>query len=179
MAEEFARQEPGVPIISNGVSVGRTGSYDHDLTPPDFAAPSVAPTYGSPSYGASPYGPAGSQSQTYPAEGFGPGTYPGTGHADPLMPPSEYSAFPLNAYPSPNYYASQRTNGMAVAALVTGVLFFGIFPIIFGAVALGRIRETGERGKGMAIAGLVLGLVQVGLWVVFWMLFMTLGAMWG
>jgi hypothetical protein len=62
---------------------------------------------------------------------------------------------------------AQRTNGMAIAALVCGILQVG-FPlptglaaIILGHAARHRIRETGERGNGMALAGLILGYLGV------------------
>jgi hypothetical protein len=51
----------------------------------------------------------------------------------------------------------RRTNGLAVAAFVLGLCGFGILPVIFGHVALGQVRRTGDGGSGFAIAGLVLG----------------------
>ena len=53
--------------------------------------------------------------------------------------------------------APPRTNGLAIAALVLGLCGFGILPVIFGHIALGQIRRTGDRGAALAIAGLVLG----------------------
>jgi RsiW-degrading membrane proteinase PrsW (M82 family) len=62
-------------------------------------------------------------------------------------------------------------NGMAVAALVLGilalVLFFiwflapimGLLAIIFGAVGISKANKIGGKGKGMAIAGLVCGVI--------------------
>jgi Co/Zn/Cd efflux system component len=58
-------------------------------------------------------------------------------------------------------------SGLAVASLVCGILAFfvfgivlGILAIIFGGVALSKIRKNPEvSGRGMAIAGLVLGIV--------------------
>jgi hypothetical protein len=56
-------------------------------------------------------------------------------------------------------------SGLAVASFVLGLLGFtligAIFAIIFGILALNRIRGTLERGKGLAIAGLVLS----GAWI--------------
>ena len=70
----------------------------------------------------------------------------------------------------------QRTNGMAVASLVLGILglftsffFFGISSIlalIFGYVGRNKIRQTGENGSGMAIAGIVLGWIGVALAII-------------
>jgi hypothetical protein len=70
---------------------------------------------------------------------------------------------------APGYYPPvhvARTNGFAIGALVCGVVpFFGGIPaVIFGHVARGQIRRTGERGDGMAVAGLVLGYLWLSLW---------------
>jgi hypothetical protein len=71
-------------------------------------------------------------------------------------------------------YASARTNGLAVAALVCGVAqiaflgpLVGIPAIILGHVARSRIRQTGEQGAGMALAGLILGYIGLALTVIF------------
>jgi Domain of unknown function (DUF1707)/Domain of unknown function (DUF4190) len=70
----------------------------------------------------------------------------------------------------------QRTNGMAVASLVCGllalplsILFLGIVPAVT-AIFLGhggrhRIRRTGEAGGGIALAGLIIGYVYTALFV--------------
>lgn len=63
-----------------------------------------------------------------------------------------------------------KTDGLAIAGFVLGVigifiagLILGILAIIFGGIALGRIRRNPEtrRGKGFAIAALVLGIVSI------------------
>ncbi|WP_231855535.1 DUF4190 domain-containing protein [Tsukamurella pseudospumae] len=56
--------------------------------------------------------------------------------------------------------ASQRTNSMAIVALVLGVAG-GVLAIPFGHIALSQIKRTGEQGRGMAIAGLVLGYLSL------------------
>lgn len=65
------------------------------------------------------------------------------------------------SYPVQGGYAPapppRRTNGLAVASFVLGLLGFGLLPVIFGHVALGQIKRDGEGGAGFAIAGLVLG----------------------
>jgi len=48
----------------------------------------------------------------------------------------------------------------AVASLVFGLFGGSLFSVVFGIIALRRIRERGQRGRGFAIAGLVLS----GLW---------------
>jgi Domain of unknown function (DUF4190) len=67
---------------------------------------------------------------------------------------------------------TERTNGLAIAALVCGIVqFCGLFPagiaaIVLGHLARGKIRQAGERGRGLATAGLILGYIGVGLLVV-------------
>ena len=74
------------------------------------------------------------------------------------QPPAQYAA---QAY-------GPRTNGLAIASLVTGILswvmcplFAGVMAIIFGHIARGQIKRSGEAGGGLAIAGLVLGYVNL------------------
>ncbi|NVI90008.1 DUF4190 domain-containing protein [Actinomadura sp. BRA 177] len=68
--------------------------------------------------------------------------------------------------PGPGYgspYGNDKTNGLAVAAFVTGLLgCFGVLGAILGAIALGQIGRNGGRGRGLAIAGIVLSC----LWIV-------------
>jgi len=71
------------------------------------------------------------------------------------------------AYPYP--YATQRTNSMSIASLVSGILAWllcpfigGALAVVFGHVARGQIKQSGEAGGGMAIAGLVLGYANIG-----------------
>jgi hypothetical protein len=66
-------------------------------------------------------------------------------------------------------YANPGTNGLAIAALVLGILWLywvgSILAVIFGHIALSQIRHTGQRGRGLAIAGLVLGYVGLALFL--------------
>ena len=60
-----------------------------------------------------------------------------------------------------------KTNGLAIASLACGVAQFVFGPlatipaIVFGHVARGRIKRTGEQGAGLALAGLILGWAAV------------------
>ncbi|MFD0685517.1 DUF4190 domain-containing protein [Actinomadura fibrosa] len=55
-----------------------------------------------------------------------------------------------------------KTNGLAIASLVTGLLgCFGILGAVLGAIALRQIGQRGGKGKGMAIAGIALSAVWV------------------
>ena len=57
---------------------------------------------------------------------------------------------------------SDKTNGMAIAGFVLSLLCAPL-GIIFSAIALGQIKETGQRGYGFAIAGLVIGIAVTAL----------------
>jgi hypothetical protein len=76
-------------------------------------------------------------------------------------------------YPEP-YYAPgwapprPRTDGVAVAALVTGVLGTGPVALALGLVGLRRTRAAApepRRGRGLAVAGVVLGALATLAWV--------------
>ena len=62
-----------------------------------------------------------------------------------------------------------RTNGLAIASLVLGVLFCtmigAILAVIFGNLALGQIDQSygAQKGRGLAIAGIVLGWIGIAL----------------
>ena len=59
------------------------------------------------------------------------------------------------------------TNGLAVASLACGLAQFMFGPlatipaIVFGHLARGQIKRTGEQGAGLALAGLILGWAAV------------------
>jgi hypothetical protein len=67
---------------------------------------------------------------------------------------------PVRPYPPP---VRVRANGLAIAALVSGLLFLtiigGVLAVIFGHISLSQIKRSRgwQRGNGMAIAGLLLG----------------------
>jgi predicted PurR-regulated permease PerM len=87
----------------------------------------------------------------------------------------------MSSYPS--YDAPQQGrplgSGMAIAALVLGILalvtfwtyvggiLLGLIAIVLGVVALGRVRRGRAAGRGMAIAGVVLGTLGLLLSVAF------------
>lgn len=101
---------------------------------------------------------------------------------NPFTPPGEpqpqaqsYPQVPGQPYPSqaapqpwgqgwgqgyPALQPPPPVNGLAIAALVLGVLCFlpGV-GLLLGVVALVQIRKKGERGKGMAVAGIVLSTI--------------------
>lgn len=64
----------------------------------------------------------------------------------------------------------QRTNGLAIAALVTS-FFIGVLGIILGFIAMNQIKKSGEGGRGMALAGVIIGFVSVGFWIIYIIVF--------
>lgn len=91
--------------------------------------------------------------------------------APPPAPVQTQAAAPYSGAPaSTQPFAAQPTNGMAVTALVLGLLGFGIIAAIFGHIALSQItRNPAQSGRGMAIAGLVLGYLVAAV-VVIWLI---------
>jgi hypothetical protein len=67
--------------------------------------------------------------------------------------------------PGVHYYTADQpksgTNGFAIASFVLGLLGGALLSVIFGIIALSKIRHQPQRGKGLAIAGLCLS----GVWV--------------
>ena len=136
------------------------------MTHPGPHQPGAGDPYGTP-------GPAGWGQEPAP---YGGGSLPaGGGYQVPPPPPGGgWSApygqpygQPYGGYP---YAPPQRTNGMAIASMVLGILWLywigSILALVFGYVAKKQISERGEAGGGMATAGIVLGWVGVGLFLI-------------
>jgi Domain of unknown function (DUF4190) len=100
----------------------------------------------------------GGQPPQYPQQpGYQqPGQYP--------QQPGQYP--PPGGYGQPPYQAP-RTNGMAIASLVLGIVWIcglgSILALIFGLVAKNQIRDSRgmQQGDGLATAGIVLGAIGV------------------
>lgn len=75
--------------------------------------------------------------------------------SSPLGYPEPYHAGGWQEAPPP-----APVDGVAVAALVTGVLSLGPVPLALGIAGMSRTRRSGTRGRGLAVAGLVLGALQ-------------------
>lgn len=83
-------------------------------------------------------------------------------------PPATY-AYPPPGYvpygPAPAAPIAARTNGLAIASLVLGLLWLygvgSILAMIFGHVAMSQIDGSrgGQTGRGMALAGAILGYI--------------------
>ena len=115
--------------------------------PPPEGGTRAAPGHGLPPSGSPPPLPYGFPAP--PAQPPWPGPYP---------PP--YPPYPV-------YVAAPPTNGLAIAALVLGILWLwwvgSILAVVFGHIALAQIRQRGQGGHGMAVAGLVLGYIGLGI----------------
>ena len=65
-----------------------------------------------------------------------------------------------------------RTNGLAIAALVSGLLSVtgvgAVLAVVFGHLSLAQIKSSGgwQRGSGMALAGIVLGWATIAVVVI-------------
>ncbi len=92
-------------------------------------------------------------------------TYPPAGYPPP--PPPQPAA---PGWGTPGGYAVQRksVSGLAIASLVTGLLFCTIAAapaaVALGYAALDQIKASNgwKTGRGMAIAGIVLGYLTIG-----------------
>lgn len=109
--------------------------------------------YGQPSYGQQPsyeQPPAYGQppAQPYPSQGYDPSGY---GQQQPY-PAAGYGQPPGYGYPP----AAAPTNTMAILALIFAFVFAPL-GIVFGFIARGQIKRTGESGEGLALAGLIVG----------------------
>jgi hypothetical protein len=102
---------------------------------------------------------------------YPPETAPGTRPPPPAHgtqpeygPPPAYGGAGYGYTP---YAAPARTNGLAIASLVLGIVWLeglgSILALIFGYIALRQIKQRQQRGRGLAIAGVVLGWIGVAL----------------
>ncbi|MHC5905813.1 DUF4190 domain-containing protein [Streptomyces sp. S6] len=89
---------------------------------------------------------------------------PEPGQVPPKVPVAV--ARPWGYGPGP-YRPSAQVNGVAIAALVLGLLcFLPAVGLVLGVIALVQIKRRGERGKAMAIGGTVLSSLGLALWLV-------------
>jgi uncharacterized membrane protein len=94
---------------------------------------------------------------------------PGTNAPPPASPSPIAQGYPPPAY---GYARPTKTNGLAIASMVLGILWIywigSILALVFGYVAKGQIDRSGgaQTGRGMAVAGIVLGWVGIGLLVI-------------
>ncbi|MET9504592.1 DUF4190 domain-containing protein [Streptomyces sp. NPDC006622] len=114
-----------------------------------------------------PPGPQQPQDPYGPPQPQGPGPYPQQPYG-PQAPQGPYAGAPYAVW-GQGYMPLNRpapVNGIAIAALVLGVLcFLPAVGLVLGVIALVQIRKRGERGTGMAIGGAVLSSLGLALWV--------------
>ncbi|MET9608582.1 DUF4190 domain-containing protein [Streptomyces sp. NPDC006512] len=193
---------PEQPAVDLGKTRGTPGGAAAGAVPPVHdqptltgmpGAPEPAPYAPTPPYGAPQTSPPGTgqtpaygypaQPDTYgypaqpdpggPAYQGAPPGYPGYAAPGPAGLP--YPGYPGYAYPG---YAPPVTSGLAVTALVLGILSvlacvtvigsiaLGIAAVVFGVVGRGKANRGQAGGGGMALAGIILGAVGIVLGVV-------------
>jgi hypothetical protein len=151
------------PTISAPVISGpgpAPGSYPPGGYPPG-GYPPTAPAPGGYPGGAVPGGyPGGAGPGPYPPAPAFPGQAPAGGYQPPPVP--GYWSQP----PAPGFMPVTRTNGLAIASLVLGILWVfwlgSLVGLVLGLVALKQIKRRNQGGRGIAIAGVVLSV----LWLV-------------
>lgn len=106
----------------------------------------------------------------YPDPQYSSTQYSSTQYPGPQYPNTQYGGTPYAGY---GYQTPPRTNTLAIVSLVMAVLGFTFLPLIssicavvFGHIARGQIRRTGEGGSGFATAGLIIGYVSIVLFVI-------------
>lgn len=114
--------------------------------------------------GQPPYDPYGGQPQPY-------GVVPQQPYGQPVQ------QYAMPGHEVHHYHAGMqpRTNGLAVAGMVLGIIglftcgLTSILAIIFGHVSYSQIKRTGEGGSGMAVAAIVTGWIVTVLWLLYWL----------
>ena len=136
------------------------GSYPQSAAPgayPPPAAPGSYPQATAP--GAHP--PAG---QAWPPDPYRPAPSPPGNAPGGYQAAGGYQSPPVPGYwsqpPAPGFVPPSRTNGLAIASLVLGVLWLfwlgSVVGLVLGLLALKQIRVRNQGGRGIAIAGVVL-----------------------
>jgi hypothetical protein len=124
------------------------------MTQQDGPQPYGQPPTGQPEHGQSPYGQQQYGQPQYAQQPYGQAPYGQAPYGQPYPPPYGYPP------------VVQRTNGLAIASMVLGILWIywigSVLALVFGYIAKNQIRERGEAGGGMATAGIVLGWIGVG-----------------
>src|SRR5688572_27760702 len=150
------RRRYGPPSRASGISVGTGRAVRHSVAMSDW--PSEPPPQREPTGPPAPGWWLASDGRYYPPE-------QAPGAAAP--PPPAFTAYTPYA-PGP-IQGTTSTNGLAIAAMVLGILWIywigSVLALVFGYVAKGQIDRSAGRqgGRGMAIAGIVLGWIGLGL----------------
>lgn len=171
-SDEWWKQYGGEGV-SSGPGASGTGEPSAETTHyPSTPPPAAEPHYPAPQQPPpTQYPPAGQQpypSPQYPGAQYPNQQYPG---APAQYPQQSYNPTGYQPYGYPQQ--STKTNGLAIASLVTslaGSALCGvgaIIGIILGIVGLNQIKTTGEQGRGMALAGIWIGVFLLVAWIVY------------
>ncbi|SEQ13198.1 protein of unknown function [Lentzea xinjiangensis] len=93
------------------------------------------------------------------------------GQQPPYGQPGPYGQQPMYGYGYPPAPPKPQTN--AILALVLSCVGFvtcgvtAIVGVIFGHIAMGRIKRGEEEGRGMALAGIIVGYVVIAGWLLY------------
>jgi hypothetical protein len=155
-----------------GSSIPPGSSVPGGGAPPTISAPVISGP--GPAPGSYPPGAFPPVSQFPPGQApsrqFPPGPYPPAPAFPGQAPGGGYQSPPVPGYwsqpPAPGFVPVTRTNGLAIASLVLGILWLfwlgSLVGLVLGLVALKQIKDRNQGGRGIAIAGVVLSV----LWLV-------------
>jgi len=176
-------QDPYDPPTQAG---GQSGGSPY----PPYPTQPEQPGYGQPGYGQPGYGQPG-YGQPYGGQpGYG---QPGYGQPAYGQPAYGQPAYGQSPYPgqTPGAQGAPGTNGLAVAAMVTGIVSIllgfccgalgvpgGIAAVVMGFIARQRVAQSNgaQTGAGMALAGIITGGVAIVLSIGLFVLALALGS---
>ncbi len=149
-----------------GLSRPAAGPVPGSSIPPGSSVPGgdAAPTISAPAISSPGPAPGSYPPGPYPpAPGF-PGQAPGSGYQSPpggYQPPPVPEWWPQSQ--PRGFVPVTRTNGLAIASLVLGILWLfwlgSLVGLVLGLVALKQIKGRNQGGRGIAIAGVVLSVL--------------------
>lgn len=104
----------------------------------------------------------------YPTSGGQPPQgWPG---GQPTQPGVQYG-YGAGGYPPQFYAPPRKTNGLALASMITSICsavmcpLVGIVGAIMGHKARAQVKATGEEGEGFALAGIIVGWIVFGIFI--------------
>jgi predicted RNA-binding Zn-ribbon protein involved in translation (DUF1610 family) len=65
------------------------------------------------------------------------------------------------------------TNGLAIASFVFALIGGALLAVVFGHIALGQIKKSGQQGNGLAVAGVLIGWIEIAVAVIFLLFFLA------
>ena len=122
---------------------------------------------------------ANGDSPEWPGGQSPPAQQPPGSYGQPQYPQAPPPQYPPVQYGAPPF--QPKTNGLAVASLVLGILWVcsigSILAVIFGYMAIKQIDESQgrETGRGLALAGVILGWIGVA-FLVLYIVLLAVGA---